>query len=71
MYCDINFPTKKSLREAVKENRRVGVYQPNNFFGVTPPLNGEVVVVGPHFPKPHTWGATVELREGWIVRVVR
>jgi len=69
MYCEKNFPTKKALREAVAAGKKIGVFQPNNIFGARTPSNGRVCVEGPHSPQPHRWYASVELRDGFIVKV--
>jgi len=69
MYTDINFRTKKELKEAVAAGKTVGVFQSNNMFGTVPPENGEVSVEGPHFPRPHSWYARVTLQGGKIIKV--
>lgn len=69
MYTSINFKTKKSLKEAVAAGKKIRVYQPNNMFGISPPINGTVVVEGPWYPKPHSWYAQVTLENGYIVKV--
>lgn len=68
MYCDINFKTKKALREAVAAGREVGVWQPGPFGG-REPTDGPVSVEGPYAPEPHRWYARVTLRAGRIVQV--
>ena len=69
MYSVINFPTKKAFRDAVKSGQKVGVFQPNDMFNTPIPDNGHVCVEGPHYPRPHSWYATVELRGGYAVSV--
>ncbi len=66
MYCTTNFPSKKSLREAVKSGQEVTVFNPG--FGVAPE-NGRSAVEGPHYPEAHKWYATIELVEGLVVKV--
>ena len=66
MYSDINFKTKKALKEAVASGQKIGVYSPG--LG-TPPINGQCAVESAWYPKPHTWYATVTLRNGIIMRV--
>lgn len=68
MYTDINFRTKKELKEAVAAGKRVTVYQPGPFGGQAP-TNGTVCIEGPHFPKPHTWYATCRIENGVVVSV--
>lgn len=66
MYTDFNFKTKKELKEAVKAGKQVRVYAP----GLGQPKdNGMEFVEGPHYPKPHTWYAQVEMKDGVIIKV--
>jgi len=69
MYVEPNFKTKKAFKEAVAAGDSILVYQPNNMFGVKVPRDGTVAVEGPHYPKPHTWYATVTLEDGKVVKV--
>jgi len=66
MYCERNFKTKKQLKEAVAAGEKIGIYAPG--LG-TPAVNGRETLSGPHFPKPHTWYAEVEMKDGVIVKV--
>ena len=69
-YVDPNFPTKKALKEAVKNGDRVTVYQPGGMFDLTV-RNGQVSVEGPHYPQPHRWYAVVEVSpDNVVTRVV-
>ena len=68
MYTDINFRTKKALKDAVAAGRGVGVFQPGPFGG-REPENATVSVEGPHYPEPHRWYARVTLKDGVIVSV--
>lgn len=68
MYTDIDFKSKKALKEAVAAGRRVTVYQPGPFGGNVP-KNGKVYLEGPHYPAPHTWYAQAELENGLVVKV--
>ena len=67
MYVDPNFPTKKAFREAVEAGKNVYLYQPG--LGPDAPENGTVAVEGPHYPQPHTWYATVTIKDGKVVSV--
>lgn len=69
MYSTVNFPTKKALKQAVVDGRKIGVYQPNDMFNTPIPQNGTVTLEGPHYPKPHTWYAQVVLQDGYITKV--
>lgn len=67
MYVRPNFTTKKALKAALAEGKPVEVFSP----GVYPPnMNGTEFVEGPHFPKPHTWYAKVEVKDGRVVKVL-
>jgi hypothetical protein len=74
-YAEINFKTKKALKEAVKisnenaaQNTKVRAYQS----GLGPDLSnytGRVSLEGPHYPANHNWYATCEMKDGVIIKV--
>ncbi len=68
-YTQINFKTKKALKEAVASpDVSVRAYQP----GMGPDLSvftGRTTLEGPHYPEPHKWYATAEMVDGVIVKV--
>jgi len=66
MYTSKNFKSKKALKEAVKAGEKVTVFSPG--LG-TPKENGTEYVEGPHYPAPHSWYASVTLKDGVIVSV--
>jgi hypothetical protein len=66
MYVEPNVPTKKALKEAVANGDAVTVFSPGPF----PAKPGRVSVEGPHYPKPHSWYATVETDENLKVTKV-
>jgi len=66
MYVERNFKSKKELKEAVKSGDKIRLYSPG--LG-TPKQNGTEFVEGPWYPKPHTWYATVEMKDGIVVKV--
>ena len=66
MYSSTDFKTKKAFKEAVAEGREVTLYAP----GLGKPVdNGREVVEGPHYPKPHTWYASVDVVDGVVTKV--
>ena len=67
MYCVTDYRTKKELKDAVAHGDNVRLYAPG--LG-SPKENGTEFVEGPHYPRPHTWYAMVEVRDG-IVRSVK
>lgn len=66
MYTDINFKTKKALKEALKAGQKITVFQPGPF---PAQRNGSVLVEGPHYPEPHRWYASCLIENGVIVSV--
>jgi len=72
MYTDINFRSKKALKEALAKGEKIGVYQPNDMFGNTEKVRtGEhqVALEGPHYPEPHCWYAQATVVDGYITKV--
>jgi hypothetical protein len=67
MYVSPNFKTKKLLKEAIARGDEVIVFSPGPFPAKE---NGIEAVEGPHYPKPHTWYARVEVRNARVVRVL-
>jgi hypothetical protein len=67
MYVDPNFPSKKAFKEALAAGKSMYLFQPG--LG-TVPENGTVSVEGPHYPKPHTWYASVTIVNGKITKIV-
>lgn len=66
MYSTINFPSKKAFKEAVASGKHIELFAP----GIgSPKLNGTEFVEGPHYPRPHTWYAQVEMKDGFVVKV--
>lgn len=73
MYSNINYPTKKALKDALNTGERIGVHQPNDMFGAGDRVQRgthTVSLEGPHYPKPHKWYARATVVEGVIVKVV-
>jgi hypothetical protein len=68
MYCEVNFKSKKALKEAVAAGQAVGVFQAGPFGGGDY-SNGQFTVEGPHYPEPHKWYGQVVVKDGRIVKV--
>jgi hypothetical protein len=66
-YTDINFKTKKALKDALKSGEEVTVYQPGPFGGNV--KDGNATIEGPHYPEPHRWYASVVVKNGVVVKV--
>lgn len=67
MYTETNYPSKAALKRAVAAGDIVTLYAPG--LG-TPKTDGRESVEGPHYPKPHTWYAQVEMKDGRVVKVI-
>lgn len=69
MYVTPNYPTKKALKDAIKEGKPVHIFQPGPFGG-NEPTDGDLSVEGPHYPKPHTWYARIRVQAGRVIKVL-
>ena len=66
-YCEKNYQTKKELKADFKAGVKIKVYQPGPF---GPNIkDGPTAVEGPHYPQPHRWYASVEVKDGIITRI--
>ena len=66
-YTDINFKTKKELKQAVLDGKQITCTSPGGMFPC--PKNGRVYLEGPHFPQAHTWYAEATLVNGIVTKV--
>ena len=66
-YVDPDYRTKREFKAAVQAGTVHRTYNPSGMFPVT--QNGSDVVEGPHYPKPHAWYASVEVKDGAVVKV--
>ncbi len=66
-YVDPNFITKKALKEAIADGARVTVYSQGPFGCAE---NGVETVEGPHYPQPHKWYASVQVKNGLVTKVL-
>lgn len=60
-----DFSSKKSFKEAVKRGDLISVYSPGPF---PCQQNGRVVVEAP--ARMHKWYATVEIKDGYVKKVL-
>lgn len=65
-YTVENFKSKKAFKEAVARGETVTLWSPGPF---QPRANGLESVEGPHYPKPHSWYASVTLADGVVIKV--
>lgn len=76
-YTIIDFKTKIALKGYVKDYFAPGnngkVKPVRCFQSVLGPdlsnYTGRIALEGPHYPKPHTWYAEAELKEGVVIKV--
>lgn len=66
-YVDPNYPTKKAFKQAVLDGVEHRPYNPSGLF--PPKESGRETIEGPHYPKPHSWYASVEVVDGVVVKV--
>ncbi len=67
MYSKEDFKSKKALKEAVASGVPVPCYQPGPWGPEV--ADGTHACEGPHYPKPHRWYASVDVRDMHIVGV--
>lgn len=65
MYTVENFKTKKALKEAVAAGKQVETFQPGPF---PAKRDGSIGLEGPHYPAPHSWYASAQVKDGIIVQ---
>ncbi len=66
MYTDINFKTKKALKEAVKSGKQITVFQPGGMFESQ--KDGNCCIEGPH--GYHKWYAQATISNG-IIQLIK
>ena len=66
-YVNPDYKSKKEFKAAVTAGRQHYTYNPSGLFPT--PQNGSDVIEGPHYPKPHRWYASVDVVNGFVVKV--
>ncbi len=66
MYTRTNFKTKKALKDALAQGKRLEIFSPGPF---PAPQNGHITLEGPHYPESHKWYATAVIKDGIIISV--
>ena len=69
MYTDINFKTKKALKDAVAAGKQITIYQPGPFGDNSYHAQGSVTLEGPHYPEAHKWYARATMKDGVVVKI--
>ena len=65
-YTVENFKSKAALKRALEAGHEVIVYQPGPF---GPDVkDGKTTLEGPHYPEPHRWYATAQVKDGKVVK---
>lgn len=67
-YVNPDYKSKKTFKLAVSDGMEHRTYNPSGMFPTT--QDGRTVIEGPHYPKPHRWYASVEVRDGLVVKVL-
>jgi len=67
-YTETDYKTKKELKEALRAKALIRIYNPG--LGVAP-TDGVAFLEGPHYPKPHTWYASVQMKDGNVEEVLK
>jgi len=66
MYTEKNYRSKKELKEDFAAGVSIRVFQPGPFPGKT---DGRICLEGPHYPEPHKWYASAEIKDSIIIKV--
>ena len=66
-YTEIDYPTKKAVKEAISSGTRIRCYNPG--LGGSTPTNGTIYLEGPHYPKPHKWYGKGIMKDGFLVKI--
>ena len=66
-YVNPNYKSKKEFKAAVVAGVVHETYNPSRRFET--PQNGRDVIEGPHYPQPHRWYASVEVKNGVVTKV--
>lgn len=66
MYTSKDYKSGAELKRDLKAGVKVTCYSPGMF---PCPKNGEISLEGPHYPKPHTWYLTGQMKDGVLVSV--
>lgn len=69
MYTDINFKTKKELKDAVARGDALLTYHQPGPFGGNEKRDGIIFLEGPHYPEAHRWYAQATVKDGVIIKV--
>jgi hypothetical protein len=66
-YVNPDYASKKEFKAAVARGVQHRTYNPSGMFET--PQQGSDTIEGPHYPKPHRWYASVEVKGGLVTKV--
>tara|TARA_R110000751_G_C13760474_1_gene479200 strand:+ start:1330 stop:1542 length:213 start_codon:yes stop_codon:yes gene_type:complete len=66
MYTVTNFKSKAALKRAIAAGEEVETYQPGGLFPAE--TEGKIYLEGPHYPEPHRWYASAQVKDGIIIK---
>lgn len=66
-YTVKDFPSKVAVKRALAAGEVVRVYQPGPFGPDV--ADGTQAFEGPHYPKPHRWYGSGEVKDGLLVSI--
>lgn len=66
-YTAYNYKSKADVKRALAAGKPVRVFQPGPFGpGVS---DGDCSLEGPHFPEPHRWYGSGEVKDGMLLSI--
>ena len=65
-YTTVNYPSKKALQTAFKSGTQISIC---HMFPFSQDKDGDIVIEGPHFPKPHTFYQKATIKDGIVVKL--
>lgn len=68
MYTNTNYKTGKAVKDDLKAGKQIAVYD-NSIVATGEPVNGRVAICGPHYPAPHKWYLSVDVKDGIITKI--
>ena len=66
-YTVKNYPSGAALKRDFALGIPITIFQPNAIFPAL--CTGTVYLEGPHYPQPHKWYLSVQVRNGVVVKI--
>lgn len=67
-YASVDTKSKKMLKERVSAGEKISVTNVTPV-GIEVVKSGKAYISGPHYPKPHSWYAEVDIVDGYITKI--